>query len=746
MKDSEIARIAVEEGLLSTVELDRVIAEPASRTTGLLHTLVDAGLLRTSDVERIKRDHSHKSTTKIPGEIVTTSHTRVVPPEVADAQRDPRSAFGRYTLIERIGSGGMGAIWKAWDNLLGRWAAIKMLHEEHARHDDHRERFLREARAAARLAHPNIVQVYEVGAEADTVFIALEYVPGETLRSRIQTRATGPELRRRVELVRQAAEGLGSAHEAGITHRDMKPENVLVIPTPKGGQAKVVDFGLAVDRTVVTRLTIAGDVFGTPSYMAPEQALGLQEIVGPPADVFAVGVILYEMLTGKLPFDADQAAASVYATIHSEPEPVRKSSPKVHEDLETIVMKCLEKDPPRRYADARELALDLGRYMSGEPIQARPIGLWGRTRRKVERNPALAAALAAAILLPSALLGIFVWRNIAELQTIERDLEQAAELEEKAAKSPGLLPSAKVLYESILRDDPGNERAHEGLSRVVRAIAARPPEDLDGGAGDWSREAFRRDLEETRAAMADPVQGAVASALSTRLLARWPEEPMAHELRGEILWRQGAPGAAVGILNGAAHRWVETRRGRHLRILSMIESGRLQEVQPLMGAEKEGDQLVHTELAALRLAQGRLAEARESLARVKETTVESAWIAGRIAAKTGGAAEGVVPLEEAVRLDRGFLPAHLALVRVLLGSGRAGAGAERARELVDLAPGMVAGRLVLAEALMAGGDAAGAVRELERAWRLEPSMPIRRLRGHARIAAGDPAGWQDLLP
>ncbi len=743
MHDTDIAQIAVQEGLLSRMELDRVRKDISSVGGGdLLSALLSAGLLRTSDVERIRRD-SGNTTTRIPGEIVSTSHKRIVPDEVTDASKDPRSQFGRYTLLEKIGAGGMGTIWKAWDNLLGRWAAIKMLHEEHAVHDDHRERFLREARAAARLAHQHIVQVYEVGVQGNCVFIALEFCAGETLRNRISHRATGPELRRRIELVRQSAEGLGSAHAAGITHRDMKPENVLVLPTPKGGHAKVVDFGLAVDKTAVTRLTVAGDVFGTPAYMAPEQALGLQEIVGPPADVFACGCILYEIVTGKLPFDADQAAASVYNTIHSDPPPLSALAPKVHKDLETIVSKCLEKDPERRYPNAKELAEDLGRYMAGEPIGARPVGFLGRMRRRAERNPALAAALAAAVLLPSAFIGIFAWEARVRSENIESSLEQATQLEEQAASKPALLQRVLALYESVLRDDQNNERAVAGLARAVKAIQAL--EGRETAATDTAvTEIGTRLAIEARSSFGVPGGLAAAEGRCDSLVSGFPDLAASWITRAQLRFRLGRASEALLDLDLARNKWEEGPEARHLRAMCLLDRGQVEDARLLVRSEgAEGDGAV--ELAALRLEQGRRDEARAALAKVGEPSAESKWVEGRLNARTGGWSAGRREFQAALALDPGFAPAGLGLVLAVFEGDGAAAALPLARQLVDRAPGYPAARVVLASLLYATGDRDGAAREADRVARATPVGPYRSILAVYRLQAGDAGGAGDLL-
>lgn len=731
-------RIAVQEGLLSSVEVDRLKSTAAKADAGLLDAVVDSGLLRKTDVERIRRDRG-TATTRIPGEIVTTSHHRFVPDEVRAAALDARSAFGRYTMVEKIGSGGMGTIWKAWDNTLGRWCALKMLHEEHAVHEDHRERFLREARAAARLAHPNIVQVYEVGMLGSTVFMALEYVPGETFRQRIAHRATGPELRRRIELVRQAAEGLGSAHAAGITHRDMKPENVLVLPTPKGGQAKVTDFGLAVDKTVATRLTIAGDVFGTPAYMSPEQALGLQEIVGPSTDVFAVGCILYEVVTGRLPFDADQAAASVYATVHSDPESIQKLAPRTHRDLETIILKCIEKDPPRRYQDAKELADDLGRYMAGEPIRARPVGFFGRLQRKAKRNPALAVGVLAAVALPAALGGIWAWKDAQDRASAESALGQAAQLERAGLVATTQdLTRLLLLYQSVLRDYPENLDAKAGVERVDEMLRRLDP----GGNGEDAavrRRRFESELAAARAAARDLRFLPGAPARHDLLVQQWPEERLALEARAELWWRLARPRAAIADLYLARKRWDLSEEGRRTLVLCLVEEGRVAEATDLFAASSRPPDMI--ELAAVRLAQGRLEEARAQLARDGPDSLERRWVTAQLEARIGGWGAASPAVARVLEGEPAFLPAAFAR---LAGTSEPGLAEERAREIVESAPWHAGARVALAVVLARSGDFAGAMRQMDRGLELEACSAYLLARAHVMLSMGDPRGVDEI--
>jgi WD40 repeat protein/tetratricopeptide (TPR) repeat protein len=308
---------------------------------------------------------------------------------------------------------------------LGRVVALKMiLHAGHAGADE-RRRFQAEAEAVARLQHPHVVQVFEVGEHRGLPFFSLEYCPGGSLADQLD--GTPRQPREAAALVRTLAGAVQAAHDKGIVHRDLKPGNVLLA---EDGTPKVTDFGLA-KRLDTRGQTQTGAVVGTPSYMAPEQAGGKKD-VGPAADVYALGAILYELLTGRPPFKAASALETLLQVQSDEPVPVRRLQPKVPRDLETVVLKCLEKESKKRYASAGELAEDLRRFGSGEPVAARPVGWVGRTTR-LARRPAVAGLLAAVGLVFAVGLGGVLWaygEAVHESQaarTAERATQQEAE-------------------------------------------------------------------------------------------------------------------------------------------------------------------------------------------------------------------------------------------------------------------------------------------------------------------------------
>jgi serine/threonine protein kinase len=259
----------------------------------------------------------------------------------------------RYVLGESLGSGGMGEVYLAHDKVLDREVALKVLRSHYAGDEEFAERFRREARSAASLSHPNIVQVYDRGETGDgTSYITMEYVPGGTLKEQIERR--GPFGARETAAVgAQVADALGAAHEWGVIHRDIKPQNVLVSAS---GDLKVTDFGLARVASAVTS-SASGAIFGTAGYISPEQALGGP--VGPRSDLYSLGVILYEMLTGELPFTADNSIAVCMKHVTEPLRPPKHLNPEISDGMNALVVKLLAKDPAGRYASATELLDDL---------------------------------------------------------------------------------------------------------------------------------------------------------------------------------------------------------------------------------------------------------------------------------------------------------------------------------------------------------------------------------------------------
>jgi serine/threonine-protein kinase len=328
--------------------------------------------------------------TPVAGNLAEASTLGVAPAEpVTEGFATPGTVNGTaqvpgYEILAELGRGGMGVVYKARQLALDRIVALKMiLSGSHAGSQD-LARFHLEARAVAQLSHPHIVQIYDVGAAEGRAYLALEFIDGRTLAQ--QTPLPPEEAARIVALVARA---MHTAHENGIVHRDLKPANILLTAN---GTPKITDFGLAKKMGDV-RQTASGAILGTPSYMPPEQAGGSPQDLGPASDIYSLGAILYELLTGQPPFVADTPLNTVLRAASEEPTPPRRLQPAVPGNLETICLKCLEKQPKRRYATARELAEDLERALADEPILPRPPGPVGRLLRWASRQPAFATTL-----------------------------------------------------------------------------------------------------------------------------------------------------------------------------------------------------------------------------------------------------------------------------------------------------------------------------------------------------------------
>jgi len=320
---------------------------------------------------------------------LTTERLAALLLEQADLTGAPLRRIGRYVALHEIGRGGMGVVWKAWDPQLARAVAIKLLH---AREDpEERQRFMREARIVAKLAHPSIVPVHEVFEHGGQPCIVMGLIDGRPLRPG----DADVTLRRAMEIVRDAARTVQFAHDQGVVHRDLKPENLMV---DGSGRVWVLDFGLAKTQRANSSLTVDGMAMGTPAYMPPEQARGRPEAVGPHSDVYALGATLYALAAGRAPFHGTTPADIMCRVVSEEPPPPRRLRPEVHRDVETIIVRAMEKEPARRYASAGALADDIDRFLRGEGIVARPVGTAVRLLRAVRRNPLLASSMAALVL------------------------------------------------------------------------------------------------------------------------------------------------------------------------------------------------------------------------------------------------------------------------------------------------------------------------------------------------------------
>jgi tetratricopeptide (TPR) repeat protein/tRNA A-37 threonylcarbamoyl transferase component Bud32 len=359
-----------------------------------------------------------------------------VGPAPARAAEAPIPQVAGYDIQGLLGHGGMGVVYKARQIKLNRLVALKMILSGAHANPQELARFRSEAEAVARLQHPNIVQIHEVGEQEGHPYFSLEFVDGGSLAQKLNgTPLSAPAA---AELVETLARAMHAAHQRGIVHRDLKPANVLLTAE---GIPKITDFGLAkflatgeapaAAGVQVAAGTVTGAILGTPSYMAPEQASGQTHAIGPATDVYALGAILYETLTGRPPFRAAGVWDTLAQVRTQDPVSPRQLQPNVPRDLETICLKCLQKESHKRYLRADALAEDLRRFHQGEPILARPVGAWERGVKWARRRPTTAALLGVSVLAAVALLVGGIWSNAVLRAAAERERQLAGEAKEQ---------------------------------------------------------------------------------------------------------------------------------------------------------------------------------------------------------------------------------------------------------------------------------------------------------------------------
>lgn len=485
-----------------------------------------------------------------------------------------------YDILEELGRGSSSVVYKARDRSLGRIVALKMMAAGAHAPPDQLARIAIEARAVASLHHPNIVQIHEIGESQGVPFLSLEYVEGESLDRRIDGRPQPPQAAAR--LVGTLARAIHAAHLRGIVHRDVKPANILIEPD---GTPKLTDFGLAKDLESRSSQTRSGTLLGTPSYMAPEQARGDVDDVGPAADIHALGAILYEMLVGRPPFLGASPYETTMQVVNDEPVRPSRLVPRLPPDIETICLECLHKEPQRRYRDAGALAEDCRRFLAGEPILSRPVSPLQRGWRWCRRNPRFAALMASTLLLlvfvavGSTLTALLVdgWRRDAEsARKAAEDARGLAEDRKVAAERAGAEADVQRIAAEEARSRAlelarvADEQAGLALS-TIQILVDKVQTRLDDTPGTHG---LKTDLLETALAGLDTIAGQMQGLDTTETTAL-----AAHMRLGEIYRQLGSSEKAMQeylLSEGIARKRVAVRpdnmagRGNLATVLSVV--------------------------------------------------------------------------------------------------------------------------------------------------------------------------------
>lgn len=557
----------------------------------------------------------------------------------------------RYQMVALLGRGGMGEVHKAFDPRLGRHVALKLMRNatpEQAR------RLVHEARAQARVEHANVCKVYGVGEIEGQPFIALQFIDGPTLKDA----APGMTREERVRVMRDVADALHAAHRQGLVHRDVKPANILVERTDGGYKPYVTDFGIAreIDAPGLTKTGVAQ---GTPLYMAPEQARGDTARVDRRTDVYAMGVMLYELLSGRRPFEGDTSLGVILQVLNEEPSSLRTIDPAIPLDLETIAMKCLEKDPARRYDSARALGDDLGAWLDGEPIQARRAGLGYLLRKRARKHAPLLVA-AALVLLAGASGGgyaLHVRRAAAEQARLAQQFGQEIERNDAVLRYSALLPLHDTRRERRLV-----EARMQALTSQMAQLgsAAQGPGHYALGRGWLALERAddaRRELELAIAAGYQPPEvkyalGLALARLYQEALATLPRTEDQAQRRAELARRWRDPALAQLKASGGAHveaseyteGLIALHEGRFADGLERARAAQARVPWLFEAHTLEGD--IHLTQAQERADQGKLDEAETELARAGESYRAAAQMAHSSVSALHGDCLRLIALEE----------------------------------------------------------------------------------------------------
>jgi len=438
------------------------------------------------------------------------------PPDLAKLLSDPARVVNQYALASMLGQGGMGQVWKAWDTKLARWTALKFLT---LTDPASQKRFEREAKLAARLRHPNICAVYEVGEDKGRHFIAMEFVEGVALGK------ADLSIPQAAQVTAKIARAIEEAHKEGVIHRDLKPDNLMIT---RSGRPYVMDFGLAKTVEAESSLSVSGDVMGTPAFMSPEQARGEVDTIDARADVFSLGATLYALLTGQKPFQGRTSMEIVIRVLNQEPPPPSRLKSGIPAALDAVVLKAMEKDPARRYQSASEFADDLERFLASQDVLARPPSLSRRTLARLKRNSW--PAFVGAVLLIAGISGFLILARTKETASTAGADWTATFREERR-------PLEYREWKA------GDTRAGARVHELLGGLGSLPPESAHEAA-DW----MRKEIE-----------------LAENALELWTSRPRSEwsKLRGPasraVGWCAAAGAATKGV--GGEFQALEARLG-----------------------------------------------------------------------------------------------------------------------------------------------------------------------------------------
>lgn len=697
--DLRIGQLAVDRGWIKPPQLERAMTDLSDRERRGLGTTLGRVLYERKWIDADQLIWLVRSVNE-----VRLAEVAPAPPP-KPSRRD--LLFGKFEIVGEVARGAMGIVFKARQPGLERLIAVKVMREGEEATQEQVVRFHQEAEVASKLRHPNIVPIHDVGISEGKHYFTMDFIEGETLEARLK-RGRIP-VDQAVELLEKVARAIHFAHTKGVVHRDLKPSNLLL---DERGEPQITDFGLARRMDVKSGLTRTGTALGTPFYMAPEQICGDNDRIDARTDVFALGVLLYEMLTGRRPFGGNSAVEIFQQVTQDEPPPLTRVDPRIPRDLETVCEKALEKLIERRYASALEMAEDLARFRRGEPVMAKPVSWTDRTVRRLRRHRIAAGFAALSVASAMTAAGLGWWHHVsseesaaAHAREVERERERAAvaqrekerldreraEAERQARDSAytSIILAAQVLakerkwddawkkLDAAIKLDPARAEAYGERGRVLRG--RKKPKDA---IPEFDRAAERAPrvadwLFERGCAWHEAEDLARAEEDLTRAIELAPAPAAYHLERGIVRMERGNEHGAIEDLTWAIHRdegkyepW--KRRGQcHLR-LKEWERAEQDFTSGLSAYSQSGECLLGRALARLEL--GKFVDAVKDCDRyvkLKPNDAQGYLLRGRVHRAGADPERALADFEKALSIDGSLADAAWGRAEALDALGRA---------------------------------------------------------------------------